>query len=283
MNTRRDFLTKAAIAGGSILLPELSFARDALPPPPATAAKSCILIDAVTGAPLMEKNADERRAVASTQKLVSALVITGQSRNNLDHTTIVQPGDTKIEPTKLYIKAGEKYDWKTLFNAMLIESCNDCARCLGRTVAGTEAAFAGLMNAYALRLGMKNSNFRCASGLPMEGQYSTARDMARAARAAIYNPIIRNTVSQAEVTITRPDGRVSVLSTTNHLLRRTNANYTPICTGMKTGFTNAAGKCLISSANLRGKAIICVMLGSNSKIIWKESRALLHWAFGLTN
>ena len=195
----------------------------------------------------------------------------------------MQPGDTRVEPTKLFIKAGETYEWSTLFNAMLVKSCNDCAHCLGRTVGGTDAGFASLMNQYAARLGMKNSHFMNASGLPANGQFSTARDMARAARAAIYNPLIRSAVAQAEVTITRPDGRTSLLTNTNYLLRRTNANYTPICTGMKTGFTNAAGKCLIASANYRGRAIICVMLGSSSRIIWKETRALLHWAMGLTN
>ena len=211
MTTRRDFLTRSALTAGAILLPEDLYAqrsRPAQPAPPAqpvqpgkpegapsTAAKCCIMIDAVTGKPFYEHNADERRAVASTQKLVSALVIAGQSRNNLKQTTIVQPGDTRVEPTKLFIKAGETYEWSTLFNAMLVKSCNDCAHCLGRTVGGTDAGFASLMNQYAARLGMKNSHFMNASGLPANGQFSTARDMARAARAAIYNPLIRSAVA----------------------------------------------------------------------------------------
>ncbi len=245
-------------------------------------ARNCILIDAVTGKAILEKHADERRPVASTQKLVSALVIAGQTRNNLNRRATVDATDTRVEPTKLYIKAGEEYSWKALFNAMLVYSCNDCAKCLARNCAGSEAAFAGLMNRYAAKLGMRNSVFRNASGLPASGQYSTARDMARAARAALYTPLIRAAVSQAEVTILRPDGRAKQLTTTNHLLRRTNANYTPVCTGMKTGFTRASGKCLITSANYRGKSIILVMLGSSSKVIFAESRAVLHWALGIS-
>lgn len=279
--TRRSLLQKALLSAPWIAVPAAYAQRPQLPPPPGTNAKACIVIDAVTGASLFEKNADVRRAPASTQKLLAALVALDCAKP--DQIFTVNASDTKVEPHKMYLKAGEKYPFITLLHAMLIESCNDVARCIARNCAGSEAKFAEWMNIKAARLGMKNSRFSNASGLTVPDQYSTARDLAKLARAAIYNPTIRSIVGQDEKTITRPDGRVKQLKTTNHLLRRSSTWYTPFCTGMKTGYTNAAGKCLISSGTYRGRTVICVMLGSSSKIIWKESRDMLRWALGMTD
>lgn len=247
--------------------------------PPTVSAKACIVIDVVTGQPLFEKNADEKRPVASTQKLVTALIIA--ELGGIDRTCTVTLEDTKVEPSNFPLRKGETWTRRALLNAMLIESCNDAATCLARNAAGNLETFAEWMNRRAAKLGMKNSKFLNPSGLPAD-QHSTARDMSRVARSAIYNPTIRSIVQQHTVVLNRPDGSKKTLDTTNYLLRPKNRYYTPICTGMKTGFTNAAGKCLISSGTYRGRAIICVMLGSNSKIIWPESRAVLHWALGVT-
>ncbi|MES2705048.1 MAG: D-alanyl-D-alanine carboxypeptidase family protein [Verrucomicrobiota bacterium] len=295
---RRTLLSHAALA-----LPGLAFAADPrsiitpgdvqvpsgnstdlkilkLPPVPTVTAKACMVLDAVTGTVFYEKNADERRAVASTQKLLSAIVCTESTP--LDRIATVTPFDTSVEPHKMPLIVGEQYPLRTLLQVMLIESCNDAARCLARTCAGSEDRFAEWMTKRAIQLGMKNSQFKNASGLPAEGQYSTARDMSRAARAALYNPTIRGIVGQGALTISRPDGRVKNLRSTNHLLRRNTSEFVPICTGMKTGFTNAAGKCLICSGNYRGRSVICILLGSSSRVIWKESRNLLNWSLGLT-
>ncbi|RYD31074.1 MAG: D-alanyl-D-alanine carboxypeptidase [Verrucomicrobiaceae bacterium] len=212
--------------------------------------------------------------------MVSAIVCTESTP--LERVATVTPFDTAVEPHKMPLAVGEQYPLRTLLQVMLIESCNDAARCVARTCAGSEDRFAEWMTKRAFQLGMKNSQFRNASGLPAEGQYSTARDMSRAARAALYNPTIRGIVGQGELTVTRPDGRLKKLQSTNYLLRRSSSFHLPICTGMKTGFTNAAGKCLISSATYRGRSVICIMLGSSSKVIWKESRNLLNWSLGLT-
>jgi D-alanyl-D-alanine carboxypeptidase (penicillin-binding protein 5/6) len=279
MIPRRQFLRRSTLAAAS-LPAALLHAQGRLPAPPTITAKACIVIDAVTGAALFEKDADEKRAVASTQKLLSALVAVEST--SMDKITTVQLAETKVEPHKLYLKVGEKLPLRTVLEAMLIESCNDCAHCMARSCAGTESQFSVWMNRRAAKLGMSSSHFVNASGLPAEGQYSTARDMSRAARAAFFNPIIRGIVGRGEITITRGDGRQKKLQTTNYLLRRGNAHFLPICTGMKTGYTNAAGKCLISSATYRGRTVICVILGSSSKVIWKESASLLNWALGLS-
>ncbi len=276
---RRTLLRQAALSlPAAAFLPEAS-AQFGLPAPPSITAKACIVVDAVGGQILFQHNPDERRAVASTQKLVSALVCVEST--SLDKTAVVSAYDAAAEPHKMYLKAGERYPLKSLLQAMLIESCNDAARCVAQTCAGSEAAFAVWMTRRAHQLGMKSSNFRNASGLPAEGQYSTARDLSRIARAVLYNSTLRSIVGRHELTISRPDGRVKKLTTTNHLLRPNSPFFLPHCVGMKTGFTNLAGKCLVSAANYRGRTIICVILGSSSKFIWKESASLLNWGLGL--
>ncbi len=276
---RRTLLRHAALAlPASSFLP-WSSAQAALGPPPTPTAKACILVDAIGGQILLEKNADERRPVASTQKLVSAIACVESTP--LDRIADVSPYDAAAEPHKMYLKVGEEYPLQSLLQAMLIESCNDAARCVARNCAGSEAAFAVWMTRRAQQLGMKNSQFKNASGLPAEGQFSTARDMSLIARAALYNKTISSIVCRHELTIARPDGRSKKLTTTNHLLRPNSPFFLPQCTGMKTGFTNLAGKCLISSANYRGRTVICVLLGSSSKYIWKEAGSLLQWGLGL--
>ena len=278
---RRTLLRHAAvILPAAAFLPRAS-AQSGLPPAPPSTARACIVLDAIGGQILYERNADERRAVASTQKLMSALVCVESTP--LDKIAVVSSYDASAEPHKMYLKAGEQYPLKTLLQAMLIESFNDAARCVAQTCAGSEAAFGVWMTRRAQQLGMKNSQFRNASGLPAEAQYSTARDMSRVARAVLYNSTLRSMVGRHEVNITRPDGRVKKCNTTNHLLRPNSPFYLPQCIGMKTGFTNLAGKCLVSAANYRGRTIICVMLGSSMKsgTIWKESSALLNWGLGI--
>ena len=278
MTTRRTFL-RTSLLSIAAAAPATVFSQNRLPPPPVIESKSCYLIDAVTGDALFERGPDQRRPVASTQKLLSALVAV--ETTDMDKVTTVQLEETKVEPHKLFLQVGEKLPLRTLLHAMLIESCNDAAHCMARSCAGSTANFSVWMNRRAAQLGMKNSRFVNASGLPADGQFSTARDMSRVARAAIANPTIRNIVGRHEMIITRGDGRVKKLETTNALLKPTSAFYLPICTGMKTGYTNAAGKCLVSCATHRGRTVICVLLGSkNSAMAWKESKALLTWALG---
>jgi D-alanyl-D-alanine carboxypeptidase (penicillin-binding protein 5/6) len=279
---RRTLLRHAALAlPAAACLPRATAQVPGLPSPPRTTAKACIVVDAIGGQILYEKNADERRAVASTQKLLSALVCIESTP--LDKTATVSAYDAAAEPHKMSLKAGERYPLKTLLQAMLIESFNDAARCVASTCAGSEPAFAVWMTRRAHQLGMKNSLFKNASGLPAEGQYSTARDMSRVARAVLYNSTLRPMIGRHEISLSRPDGRIKKCTTTNHLLRPNSPFYLPHCVGMKTGFTNLAGKCLISAANYRGRTLICVMLGSTmrSGTIWKESTALLNWGLGL--
>ncbi len=212
--------------------------------------------------------------LAQMIELLTALLLC--EAGNLDRLCTAAEYDAQAEPTKLFLKPGQQLPRRELLKGMLMKSANDAARCLARNHAGTEPAFAGLMNRRAALLGMKSSIFQNASGLPAENQHSTARDMALLARAALCQPVIRRTVATREDTFTHADGRKVKLTNTNHLLTQS-----PYCHGMKTGFTDAAGKCLVSCGTFHGRTVIVVMLGSTLSTVWKESKALLHWALGV--
>lgn len=237
---------------------------------PAIRAESFLLIDAASGRHLASKNAHTRRAVASTQKLVTALVIV--ESGNLDKPVTVLSSDLRVEPTVLGLRAGETYTRRHLLYAFLIKSCNDVANVLARDNAGSVSAFAAKMNARMRALGCQNSNFRNPHGLTAPGQYSTAHDMARVAMAAYRNPVIRDAVRRPSYTFRRNNGQIVTLQSTNHLL-----GVMPECNGMKTGYTVAAGRCLISTASHAGRDVILVQLGTRTKYIWDDGRLLMSW------
>ena len=253
--------------------------RKAQPPPqpeflpggiPATRAQSVIVVNARNGEVLYEKNADQHRAPASTQKLLTALIIA--ERGYLDQPITIMPSDTLAAPTKLYLKPGDTYRRIDLLRALLVKSPNDVARALARDYAGSPEAFAEVMNQRARAAGAMNSNFRNPNGLPDPGQFSTARDLAIIARAAYANPTIRSIVSMPTYVFRYADGRTRELENTNKVLKRM-----PSCNGMKTGYTDAAGSCLISSASRPGHDVIAVVLGHTKPRIWQDSAAFLNW------
>ena len=241
---------------------------------PRTSAKSIIMIDAHSGQILYEKNADEFRAAASTQKLLTALIVA--EHGFLDKMVTVEAIDTLAEPVKLNIKPGETYQRIDLLRALLVKSPNDVARCLARDNAGSIEAFAAVMNQRARDLGATHSHFVNPNGLPIPGQYSTARDLSLIAKAAYANPTIRSIVCLPHLVFRYSNGRTRELENTNKLLQRL-----PYCNGMKTGYTEAAGKCLIASGARPGKDVIVVVLGDSSGTVWRDAGALLQW--GLWN
>ena len=152
---------------------------------PTTRATSVIVVDAQTGK-ILRKDADEMRAAASTQKLLTALIIA--ERGSLDHEVTVETVDTLAEPVKLNIKPGDSYQRIDLFSALLVKSPNDVARCLARDNAGSIDAFAEVMNERAQQLGATISHFLNPNGLPSPGQYSSARDLSLIARPPMQTP-----------------------------------------------------------------------------------------------
>lgn len=242
--------------------------------PPGITAKCALLVDGM-GRVLYEKNADQRVPVASTQKLLLGILIV--ENGNLGKRVTVEESDTWAEPTKMGIQPGQTYTREELLRAVLIRSSNDIARCLARDHSGSVSAFAAAMNVRARQLGMHNSHFTNASGLPKpSGQYSTARDLAVLARAAMRHPFIRSTVGTKTHVFRYSNGEPRTLTNTNKVLRSFSH-----CTGAKTGYTHAAGRCLVSTASGNGRSVTSVILGSSSPNVWTESEALLRYGLGM--
>ncbi len=237
---------------------------------PSIRAASYILVDIGSGLPMVSHNADVMRGVASTQKIMTALVVL--DAGNLDKSVTITASDINVEPTRLGVRPGQTYTRRALLYAFLIKSANDVARVLARDNAGSQSAFAAKMNAKARSLGMVCSYFANPHGLTESGQHSTARDMARAAIAAYQSPIIRDAVRQKYHTFRFSNGSKITLTNTNDLLGRMAE-----CNGMKTGYTNAAGRCLISTASKNGRAVVLVQLGTKTKYIWADAAQLMSW------
>lgn len=237
--------------------------------PPIRAA-SYILVNPDSGAVLAARNADVPRPVASTQKLLTALIVV--EAGNLDKRVRITSSDVAVEPTRLGVRPGEFYTRRQLLTAFLVKSANDLANALARDNAGSTAAFAAKMNAKARSLGAWNSRFGNAHGLSTAGQHSTARDMARIAMAAYRNGFIRDIVRRRFYTFRFASGRTVTLKNTNELLGRM-----PECDGMKTGYTGASGRCLVSTAHRHGSEVLLVQLGTKTQYIWNDGAAMMNW------
>ena len=205
--------------------------------------------------------------------MLTALVALDQG--DLHSKVKVAVSDTRVEPTKINIRAGQIYKKSDLLAVLLVRSGNDVAHCLARNHSGSEENFARAMNAKARSLGMKNSHFKNPHGLTRSGQYSTARDAAILAIAAYRHNTIRSMTSIRKLPFRFADGKQTTFTNTNKVLQR----Y-PYCNGLKTGYTRASGKCLASSARKGNREVIVVILGSSSAKIWDDSQKLLEWGLG---
>lgn len=244
------------------------------PPPPAIYGRYAAVIDGETMQFYHKKEAEARVPVASTQKLMTALVIC--QAGNLDGLAEVPKEVLNVEPTVVGVKPGERYSRRQLLTSLLVKSGNDIAATLAIDNAGSIEAFAEKMNAFARYIGMTDSHFINPHGLPVEGQYSTARDIAIAAFEAYQIPDIRRMVESKTYDFVFNDGRVYTLHNTNRLLGELEG-----CNGMKTGFTFAAGNCLVCSISLNGEDRISVVLKSARPQVTQDSEALLKWSLGL--
>jgi D-alanyl-D-alanine carboxypeptidase (penicillin-binding protein 5/6) len=243
-------------------------------PIPQISAGRCIVIDPETDDILFEKSPDAKGAIASTTKIMTALLVV--EAGDLDSIVTIELADTQCAPVRIGLKVGEKYTRRQLLTAMMVKSSNDIAQALARDNAGSVAAFASKMNERAKALGLQNTFFVNPHGLPSttdENPYSTARDLAVIAKTADLQPEIRKIVKLQSYKFVRPDGKSIELSNTNRVLR--SASY---CDGMKTGYTDAAGYCLVATGSRNGRRRIVVVLNDSSTGVWKDAEALLDWA-----
>lgn len=232
---------------------------------PETQARSAILISADTGEVLYEHNADARMLIASTTKILSAVVVLENCA--LDEEVEIDSRSAGKEGSSMYLRSGEVYTVEELLYGMLLVSGNDAASALAIHVSGSEEAFAELMNEKAAELGMTNSHFANPHGLDAEGHYSTARDMAVLGAYAMQDPDFERIVSSKSACVHGQE-----LYNHNKLL-----GLYPGCIGIKTGYTMAAGRTLVSCAERDGARYICVTLDDRDD--WDDHAALYDWAF----
>lgn len=234
-------------------------------------AVSSILINADTGEVLYENNADEERAIASTTKIMTALLTLESGQ--LDRRFTVDSMAIRVEGTSMGLREGDIVTRRALCYGMLLPSGNDAANAAAVSISGSLTAFADKMNEKAAALGMTNTHFVTPSGLDADGHYSTARDMAILTRAALKNEEFRKIcgLSSAAISFGNPPYR-RTLYNSNKLLARYEG-----CIGVKTGFTDNARRCLVSAAERDGVTLIAVTL--NAADDWNDHTRLLNYGF----
>ena len=228
-------------------------------------AKSAIVLDGNTGRILYDKNADERGLIASTTKIMTALIVSEQC-NVLDRMRIPKEA-VGIEGSSMYLQEGEILTIQDLLYGLMLHSGNDAAVALAIYCGGTVEGFVSLMNDKAHRLGLSNTHFENPNGLDSPGHYSSARDLAMLTAYAMKNPIFAQTVSTRNITI----GSRSLRNHNKLLWSLEGAE------GVKTGFTKAAGRILVSCATRQGRRLIAVTL--NAPDDWNDHKQLLNLGF----
>lgn len=252
------------IIAAALLLPRPVLAVD-------TSAAAHMLMEVSTGRVLDCKNEDARLPMASTTKILTGLLTA--ERCDMDEVVTVEPEAAGVEGTSMYLKAGETLTVRDLLYGLMISSGNDAAVMLAIHMGGTVENFCTMMNERARELGAENSNFASPNGLPNEAHYTTAADLARIACAAMKNGIFRKVVGTQSIDLPADaDSPARHLRSKNKILYQYDGG-----TGVKTGFTKAAGKCLVASAKRDGMELVAVVL--NDYTMFPDCISLLDHGF----
>lgn len=240
---------------------------------PGVSAESAILISAGDGKVLFEKDAHTQRAMASTTKIMTALLTLEEAQREGDPSLTVTEEMVRVEGSSMGLQVGDCLSLTNLTAGMLLASGNDAANAAALYLAGSQEDFARMMNARAQEIGMTETHFVTPSGLDDDAHYSTAYDMALLAREAMRNPEFARIAgsSTLQVEFLEPARKVSY-SNHNKLLRMYEG-----CVGVKTGFTKKAGRCLVSAASREGTTLIAVTL--NAPDDWNDHMALFDYGF----
>lgn len=237
-------------------------------------ASSAILMDVSTGDVLYEKQAYKRRAPASTTKIMTAIL--ALELGLPDEVVTISPKAAAVGESTINLDPGEKITLYELITGALIRSGNDACVAIAEQIAGSEEQFVKMMNVKALVLGAQETHFENTNGLPAKEHYSTAYDLALIASHGLNIPQFTSITRQKETEIHFLEPNVLVdLRNTNKLLW----NY-PYADGVKTGTTNAAGKCLVASATKEGRQLLVVVLNAPDR--FGDSKKLLEWGFNCT-
>ena len=246
--------------------------------PQELASPSAMLLEAETGTVIFEKGADEKRQVASVTKLMTLLIcmekLEAGEISLTDQVTISPEAAGQIGSQAL-LDANASYPLEQLLHATIIASANDAACALAEHMAGSESAFAEMMNQRAQELGMSNTYYINSTGLPDDRQYTTARDVALLACEVCRHPMYFEHASVWMDTLTHPSGRTTDLTNTNRLVR-----FYDGCDGLKTGSADVSKYCLAATAQKSGFRLIAIVLGTPvSQTRFDEARAMMDYGF----
>lgn len=241
----------------------------------AISAQSAVVIDAESGRVLFAQNAEKKMGMASTTKIMTAIA----AIENADINSIATVSNNAygVEGSSMYLVLGEKLSLEDLLYGLMLVSGNDAATAIAEHVSGTSQAFANLMNEKAVEIGALNSNFTNPHGLSDENHYTTALDLARITAYGLKNPKFREIVSTKTKSIPWKD----------HDYNRKLVNHNKFlnlydgCIGVKTGFTKATGRCLVTAVEKDGMCLVCVTL--NAPDDWNDHSALYDSVFSIYN
>lgn len=257
-------LRKAALFAAAIMLFS-SVRTDAAD----VSASSAIVIEAETGQVIFEKDADTRRPMASTTKIMTALLAV--ESGDLAREIVIPQEVCGVEGSSIYLQEGDKLTLEALTYALMLESANDAAEAIAVGLCGSVEAFCELMNTRARELSLNDTHFENPHGLSSDGHYTTARDLARLAAYAMNNEKFKEIVSTDSKRIERAD-RGMFLKNHNKLLRLYDG-----AVGVKTGFTKSSGRCLVSAAERDGLTLVAVTL--NAPDDWRDHTEMLDLGF----
>jgi D-alanyl-D-alanine carboxypeptidase (penicillin-binding protein 5/6) len=262
-------MNKKLIALISLAISLIPVAAFAAPAPLNISAKSAIVMVASTGEVLFAKNASEQRYPASTTKMMT--IIAALEEGKLDDMVTTSFNAANTEGSSMYLLAAERLQLKDMLYGVALVSGNDAAVAIAEHIAGSTANFAKLMTAKAHSIGATGTNFTNPSGLPDPRHYSTAHDLARIAAYGYKNPKFAEIVGTVHTDIVRNTGRETYYNENKLLNLYRGAN------GVKTGYTDAAGRCLVSAAKRGNTQVIAVVLDADS--MWEDSMTLLDYGF----
>ena len=233
-------------------------------------ARSAVVMDTVTGQLLYERDSDTRRYPASTTKMMTLIV--ALEKGNLDDVVTVSKNAEGMEGSTLWLVKGDKIPLGELLTGMMMHSGNDATIAVAEHIAGSEAAFVEMMNEKAAAIGANDTHFVNPNGLPHEQHYTTAHDLAKIAAYGYSLPNFEKIVSQQEVIYDWVKDPAKKLRNENQMLWLYRGSN-----GVKTGYTDAAGRCLVSAARRDGMQLVAVVL--DSVYMWNDSIALLDYGF----
>lgn len=279
--------TGKLVSGAKTTLPDFSYT---LSEPPAKKedfknpdiyAKSAILIDEKSFKILFSKEPDLKIPIASTTKMMTALVILEEYPDRINDVVTITGSMINVDGSDIQLRPGEKITVENLLKGLLIYSGNDAAYSLASFLGGKDS-FVGKMNEKTRYLGLEDTYFKDPAGLDDDG-FSTARDLAIIGVYALRNEKFAEIVRTPNITFASVDGIVThELKNSNRMLRTEEQNYYPFAIGIKTGFTPAAGHCLVSAAEKDGHRLVAVILNTDADTLTasaQESKKLLEWGF----